>query len=103
MSAKVQFLSKVPNLNLLVQCQLCVYFSVSGDKRSLNMDYLPYLRQTLTEPLVSQESDGVKDVIQLMDEYDIIKDDFDNIMDITKWPNSSDPLSKLSSKVYTFN
>jgi len=38
MSAKVQFLSKVPNLNLLVQCQLCVYFSVSGDKRSLNME-----------------------------------------------------------------
>lgn len=65
------------------------------------MDYLPYLRHSLTEPLVTKETDGVHDVIHLMDEYDIIKEDFDNIMEITKWPNSSDPLSKLSPKVST--
>lgn len=74
---------------------------ISGDKRSLNLDYLPYMRYSLTEPLVHQESEGVKDVIQLMDDYDIIKDDFDNIIEITKWPNSSDPLSKLSTKTKT--
>ena len=63
------------------------------------MDYLPFLRYGLTEPLVKQGGEGVKDVISIMDTYDIIKDDFDNIMEITKFPNSRDPLSKLESKV----
>jgi hypothetical protein len=41
----------------------------------------------------------VLDVIKLMDQYDIIKEDFDNIMEVSKWPNSKDPMSKLESKV----
>jgi len=57
------------------------------------------MRGALTQPLVERESDGVPDVITLMDQYDIIKDDFDNIMEVTKWPNSSDPLAKLAPKV----
>ena len=76
-----------------------IFCRISGDKRSLNMDYLPFMRYSLTEPLVQKEADGVKEVISLMDKYDIIKDDFDNIMDITKWPNSKDPMSRLDTKV----
>ena len=52
------------------------------------------------QPLVEREAEGVRDVIQMMEEYDIVKDDFDNIMDITRWPNSTDPLSKLSTQVW---
>jgi hypothetical protein len=37
--------------------------------------YLPYLRTSLTEPLVKKDADGVPDVIKLMDQYDIIKED----------------------------
>lgn len=84
----------------------CFYWfscRISGDKRSLNLDYLPFFRHALTEPLVCREAEGVPEVIRLMDNYDIVKDDFDNIMDITKWPNSSDPMSRLSSKVNTSN
>lgn len=46
-----------------------------------------------------KENDGIPDVIDLMDKYDIIKEDFDNILEVTKWPNSDDPMSQLSSKV----
>ena len=63
------------------------------------MDYLPFMRHSLTAPLVQREGEGVPEVIQMMDEYDIIKDDFDNIMEVTKWPNSKDPMASLSSKV----
>lgn len=63
------------------------------------MDYLPYMRNSLTEPLVRREAEGVPEVIQLMDEYDIIKEDYDNILEVTKWPNSKDPMAALSSKV----
>ena len=77
-----------------------VFSRISGDKKSLNLDYLPYMRTSLTQPLVEREAEGVRDVIQMMEEYDIVKDDFDNIMDITRWPNSTDPLSKLSTQVW---
>ena len=63
------------------------------------MDYLPALRQRLTEPMASEGSEGVPKVIQLMDDYDITKDDYDNVLDISKWPNSKDPLAHLESKV----
>lgn len=62
------------------------------------MEYLPFLRTALSQPLVKKETDGVREVIDMMDEYDIIKEDFDNIMEITKWPNSKDPMSQLSTK-----
>ncbi|XP_069105828.1 replication factor C subunit 1-like [Argopecten irradians] len=71
---------------------------ISGDKRSLNMDYLPYMRHSLTRPLVTRESEGVPEVINLMENYDIIKEDFDNILEVSKWPNSDDPLKHLSTK-----
>ncbi|XP_033727774.1 replication factor C subunit 1-like [Pecten maximus] len=71
---------------------------ISGDKRSLNMDYLPYMRHSLTRPLVTRENEGVPEVIHLMGEYDIIKEDFDNILEVSKWPNSDDPFKHLSTK-----
>lgn len=70
----------------------------SANKLSLNLDYLPYLRKFLTTPLVVKENDGIPDVIDLMDKYDIIKEDFDNILEVSKWPNSDNPMSLLSSK-----
>lgn len=76
-----------------------VLFRTSANKLSLNLDYLPYLRKFLTTPLVVKENDGIPEVIDLMDKYDIIKEDFDNILEVTKWPNSDDPMSQLSSKV----
>ncbi len=63
------------------------------------MDYLPHLRRKLTNPLVEQGSDGVQDVIKVMDDYDLMREDFDNIMDITGWPGMKDPMSYVESKV----
>jgi len=34
-----------------------------------------------------------------MDDYDIIKEDVDNMMEISTWGGQSDPYSKLDSKV----
>ncbi|KAL4217963.1 replication factor C subunit 1 [Mactra antiquata] len=83
---------------ILQELRTHMRLQISGDKKSLNLEYLPFFRSALTDPLVHYEGEGVRDVIKLMDEYDIIKDDFDNIMEITKWPNSTDPLSKLTTK-----
>ncbi|OWF54886.1 Replication factor C subunit 1 [Mizuhopecten yessoensis] len=83
---------------ILQETRTHMRLKISGDKRSLNMDYLPYMRHSLTRPLVARESEGVPEVIHLMEEYDIIKEDFDNILEISKWPNSDDPFKQLSTK-----
>ncbi|KAL8584248.1 hypothetical protein ACOMHN_034933 [Nucella lapillus] len=88
--------SKTDRVLQELRCHMAL--RVSCDKRGLNMDYLPALRSRLTDPLGRQGSEGVGQVIQLMDDYDIVKDDFDNVLDITRWPNSTDPLAKLDPK-----
>jgi len=63
------------------------------------MQYLPHLRHSLTLPLIRDGSDGVPDVIKCLDSYDLIKEDFDSIMEVSQWPNSKDVMSMIESKV----
>ncbi|XP_059158206.1 replication factor C subunit 1-like [Physella acuta] len=93
-----KFSSTSKTSRILQELNMHMRLVTSCDKQSLNMDYLPTLRSCLTSPLVTKATDGVSEVIKVMDDYDIIKDDFDNILEVTKWPNSLDPMSKLDSK-----
>lgn len=68
-------------------------------KQAVNLDYLPYLRNALLEPLRCHGADGAGQTVQLMDDYNIIKEDFDSIMEISTWGGQPDPYSKLDSKV----
>ncbi|XP_043099548.1 replication factor C subunit 1 isoform X2 [Puntigrus tetrazona] len=70
-----------------------------SSKQALNLDYLPYLRAAILEPLQSQGSEGANQSVKLMDDYDIIKEDVDNMMEISMWGGQPDPYSKLDSKV----
>ena len=72
---------------------------VSCDKAALNMDYLPHLRQKLTRPLVDRAQEGVREVVDLLGQYDLQKDDFDTMMEVTQWSGRPDPMSKVESKV----
>ncbi|KAM4710072.1 replication factor C subunit 1 [Discoglossus pictus] len=68
-------------------------------KRSLNLDYLSYMRDALVRPLCAQGSDGVQEVVDFMDNYYLMKEDFDNIMEICSWGGKPSPFSKLDPKV----
>ncbi|XP_018428309.1 PREDICTED: replication factor C subunit 1, partial [Nanorana parkeri] len=70
-----------------------------ASKRALNLDYLPYMRDRLVQPLISRGSDGVQEVLDLMDTYYLMKEDFDNIMEICSWGGKPSPFSKVDSKV----
>ena len=72
---------------------------ISCDKRGLNLEYLPHLRHSLTLPLVKEGGDGVPDVIKCLDEYNLIKEDFDSILEVSQWPNSENIMSMVESKV----
>ncbi|KAM9330406.1 replication factor C subunit 1 [Gastrophryne carolinensis] len=70
-----------------------------ASKIALNMDYLPYMRDKLVQPLTDRGTDGVQEVIDLMDNYYLMKEDFDNIMEISSWGGKPSPFSKLDPKV----
>ncbi|CAJ0963742.1 unnamed protein product [Ranitomeya imitator] len=68
-------------------------------KCALNLDYLSYMRDKLVQPLATRGSDGVQEVVDLMDTYYLMKEDYDNIMDICSWGGKPTSFSKLDSKV----
>ncbi|KAB0368430.1 hypothetical protein FD755_020196 [Muntiacus reevesi] len=70
-----------------------------SSKRTVNMDYLSHIRDALVQPLASQGIEGVQDVVALMDAYYLMKDDFENIMEISNWGGRPSPFSKLDPKV----
>ena len=63
------------------------------------MDYLPHFRRRLTRPLVDHQNDGVGDVIDILDAYDLLREDYDNVLDISQWSHLKEPLAGVDSKV----
>ncbi|XP_072352688.1 replication factor C subunit 1 isoform X2 [Scyliorhinus torazame] len=70
-----------------------------ASKRAINLDYLPYLRDTLVQPLALQGTNGVREAVETMDAYYLMKEDVDCIMEISSWGGRPDPFSKLDPKV----
>ncbi|KAK1175600.1 replication factor C subunit 1-like [Acipenser oxyrinchus oxyrinchus] len=76
---------------------MCLRTHVS--KRAVNMEYLPFLRDSLVRPMAEHGAEGVSEAVQLMDDYCLMKEDVDNIMEISTWGGRPDPFSKLDPKV----
>ncbi|XP_031732192.1 replication factor C subunit 1 isoform X2 [Anarrhichthys ocellatus] len=68
-------------------------------RQAVNLDYLHYLRQTLLSPLQRLGAEGAGEAVQLLDNYQLIKEDVDSIMEISAWGGQPDPYSKLDPKV----
>ncbi|KFP18033.1 Replication factor C subunit 1, partial [Egretta garzetta] len=68
-------------------------------KRTVNMEYLSYLRDALVQPLQDFGADGVQTAITFMDSYCLMKEDIENIMEISTWGGKPSPFSKLDPKV----
>lgn len=70
-----------------------------SSKQAVNLDYLPYLRSALLKPLQSSGAEGASQSVELMDDYNLLKEDVDSMMEISTWGGSPDPYSKLDPKV----
>ncbi|GAA5948383.1 hypothetical protein JCM3775_001641, partial [Rhodotorula graminis] len=66
----------------LSEIQVRMRLRVSGDKRELRQSYLPTLFPRLVQPLQDQGVDGVEEVIELMDEYYLGRDEWDAIVEL---------------------
>lgn len=57
---------------------------------------MPALRSGLTVPLTKGDATSV---LRKLESYDLIKEDMDNILELSQFPNAPDPLAAVSAKV----
>ncbi|XP_077460805.1 replication factor C subunit 1 [Stigmatopora argus] len=70
-----------------------------SSRRAVNLDYLYFLRQALLNPLQQLAVEGAVQAVQLLDDYQLIREDVDGLMEGASWGGQPDPYSKLDSKV----
>jgi len=68
--------------NALGDVQIRMRLNVSGDRSEIRQTYLPVLMKQLSAPLAAQGQDGIEEVIALMDDYYLTKDEFDTVMEL---------------------
>ncbi|XP_021919425.1 replication factor C subunit 1 isoform X2 [Zootermopsis nevadensis] len=84
---------------LLQELHMHMRLSISGSKEAVNLDYLTHLRDSVVSPLINNGLDGVAATIHIMQNYYLLREDIDSLMEISLWPNQKDPLSCVNSKV----
>ncbi|KAI8452350.1 replication factor C subunit 1 [Phakopsora pachyrhizi] len=81
---------------LLSEVQMRMKLKISADKREVLMSYLPILYPRLFDPLLNKKdgADGVTEVIELMDDYYLTKDEWDSIVELMALGKSAEEVLK---------
>ncbi|KAA1477467.1 DNA replication factor C large subunit [Dentipellis sp. KUC8613] len=66
----------------LGEVQIRMRLKVSGDKAEIRQSYIPALFPHIVQPLIQQGSSAVDEVIEMMDEYYLSKEDWDTIVEL---------------------
>ena len=73
---------------------------ISASKTEVRQAYLPALRPLLLAPLLQDGANGVAQVVETLDEYNLNKDDFDAVMELELLVGAGKPLfSKVPTNV----
>src|SRR5699024_3433335 len=84
-----QFMGKLSTTNknrrISVELMSHMVLSTSGSSTSLALDYMEPLRNHLTEPLIHSDKAGVSSVLDLMEQYALVKDDMNSILEFGLW------------------
>lgn len=81
------------------EIQLHTRLKCSGSKTDIIQDYCYALRNSVTRPLISRGADGVADAVAAMNEYDLLREDLESILEVAQWPGHKDPMAGVESKV----
>lgn len=77
--------------------------AIECDRTALRLEYLPVFRTTLTKPLVQCGKEGIDEVLGLMREYCISREDIEFITDVTKFKTNGnwgeDPFKAVETQV----
>lgn len=63
------------------------------------LDYLPYLRDKIVNPMIKEGLSGVDKSLETMKSYNLLREDLDGIVELTHWTGQKDVMSLIDSKV----
>ncbi|XP_054845784.1 replication factor C subunit 1 isoform X2 [Eublepharis macularius] len=86
---------------ILQELSMHMSLRTHASKRAVNLDYLSYLKDAVVRPLCCLGTDGVQEAVAFMDSYCLMKEDIENLMEITSWGGKPSAFSKVNSKVKT--
>ncbi|KAN0060728.1 DNA replication factor C complex subunit Rfc1 [Thecaphora frezii] len=89
MNSKQQRLSRA-----VVDLQARMRLSCSGSRHDVRQHYLPTMFPMLIEPLVERGSEGISEVIEMMDDYYLGLEDRDAILELGLEPHNAEALTK---------
>jgi replication factor C subunit 1 len=84
---------------ILQELQKHMRIHISANKIGVGMEYLSVFKGLLAKPLIKKGADGIPQVINVMNEYSLTRDDFDTILELATWPGQKDLASQIDSKV----
>merc|ERR1712071_234645 len=84
---------------LLQELQLHMRLKISASKRALNLDFLPHVINSIVGPLRRNGSAGVEASVGAMDDYDLIREDLDSLIEVGQWPNRTEIMAGIDGKV----
>ena len=84
---------------ILQELQVHTRLSAGLAKSSLNQDFTQHLRNAVLRPMIKRGSEGVPQSIETMDFYSLMREDLDNLLEITTWPDQPDPMRAVDSKI----
>lgn len=83
-------------MNSTSQLHTFLNFSTSGSQLAINLDYLPYIRDTVIRPL---QAENIPEAVKAMQDYHLTREDLDGLVELSLWPRQKDPLSIINGKV----
>lgn len=81
-------------VRLLQEVQSHARLKISGDKKEVRLQYLPLLSNKLLNPLLKNGDKSIDEVMEVMDEYFLTKEDWDVIMELGVGPLSNEAKAK---------
>uniref|UniRef100_T1JCV7 Replication factor C subunit 1 n=1 Tax=Strigamia maritima TaxID=126957 RepID=T1JCV7_STRMM len=79
---------------------LHMHLRISADKTTANTDYIYLLREAIAKPMRrgQEQPPEVVRSVAVMKAYDLTREDWDNLLELTTWPDQRDPMSEVEPK-----
>ena len=68
-------------------------------KGAVTLDYGQRLREHIVSPMSKAGADGVEQSVVNINDYNLLREDLDGLMEVTQWPGRPDPWQALDSKI----
>ena len=82
------------------ELQIHTRLSAGLSKSALNQDFAEHMRNSIISPMIgSNGQEGVQKAVEVMKHYSLLREDLDNLVELTTWEGFDDRMKNIESKV----